>query len=50
MECLPPGMAGKKWYFPTDRGLERRVRERLEELKVQRGGAESAEDARRKPE
>jgi putative ATPase len=38
MECLPPGMAGKKWYNPTNRGLERRVRERLEELKVLRGG------------
>jgi putative ATPase len=33
MECLPPGLAGKQWYQPTDRGLEKRVRERLEELR-----------------
>jgi putative ATPase len=33
MECLPPGMAGKRWYYPTDRGVEKRVQDRLEELR-----------------
>jgi len=33
MECLPPSLAGKQYYFPTDRGLEKRIRERLEEIR-----------------
>ncbi len=33
MECLPPGLAGKRFYFPTDRGLEKRITERLQELR-----------------
>ena len=33
MECLPQELAGKVFYQPSDRGLEKRVRERLEELR-----------------
>ncbi|PWU10448.1 MAG: AAA family ATPase [Terriglobia bacterium] len=33
MECLPPALAGKHYYFPTDRGLEKRISERLEEIR-----------------
>jgi putative ATPase len=33
MECLPPSLAGKQYYLPTDRGLERRIGERLEEIR-----------------
>ena len=33
MECLPPSLAGRRYYFPTDRGLEKRIGERLEELR-----------------
>ena len=33
MECLPPSLAGRQYYFPTDRGVERRIAERLEELR-----------------
>ena len=33
MECLPPSLAGRQYYFPTDRGLEKRIAERLEELR-----------------
>ena len=25
MECLPPSLAGKQYYFPTDRGVEKRI-------------------------
>jgi len=32
MECLPPSLAGKRYYFPTDRGLEKRITERLDEI------------------
>ena len=33
MECLPPSLAGRRYYFPTERGLEKRIAERLEELR-----------------
>ena len=33
MECLPESLAGKTWYHPTDRGVEKRIRERLEEIR-----------------
>jgi len=33
MECLPPSLAGRQYYFPTDRGVEKRIAERLEEIK-----------------
>jgi putative ATPase len=37
MECLPPSLAGKRFYFPTGRGLEKRAFERLEELRRAKG-------------
>jgi putative ATPase len=37
MECLPESLAGKRWYFPSDRGLEKRIKERLEEIRKLRG-------------
>ncbi len=33
MPCLPPSLAGRRYYFPTDRGLEKRIAERLEEIR-----------------
>jgi putative ATPase len=30
MECLPPSLAGRKYYRPTDRGFEKEIRRRLE--------------------
>jgi putative ATPase len=33
MECLPPSLAGRQYYFPTERGVEKRIAERLEELR-----------------
>jgi putative ATPase len=33
MECLPESLAGKQWYQPTDRGIEKRIGERLEEIR-----------------
>ena len=32
MDCLPPGLAGKRYYRPTDRGFEKTMRERLEAI------------------
>ena len=33
MECLPPSLAGRRYYFPSGRGLEKRIAERLEEIR-----------------
>jgi len=40
MECLPPSLAGRQYYIPTDRGIEKRIRERLEEIRNLRGKTE----------
>ncbi len=37
MDCLPPSLAGRRYYFPTDRGLEKRIGERLEEIRKLKG-------------
>src|SRR5579863_1977312 len=34
IECLPESLAGRRWYHPTDRGLEKRIWERLEEIRM----------------
>ena len=39
MECLPPSLAGRQYYFPTPRGIEKRIAERLEEIRRRRGRA-----------
>jgi putative ATPase len=36
MECLPESLAGKRWYYPTERGVEKRIKERLEEIRAAR--------------
>ncbi|HWF11581.1 MAG TPA: replication-associated recombination protein A [Bryobacteraceae bacterium] len=36
MECLPESLTGRHWYHPTDRGLEKRIRERIEEIRALR--------------
>ncbi len=32
MQCLPDTLQGRRYYFPTDQGQERKVKERLEEI------------------
>jgi putative ATPase len=39
MECLPPSLAGRRYYFPTDRGVEKRIAERLEEIRRHKSGS-----------
>ena len=41
MECLPPSLAGKKYYKPTDRGFEKEIKRRLD-------GWEKVKEGRRK--
>jgi putative ATPase len=33
MECLPPAHAGRRFYEPTDRGLEAEIRKKLDDLR-----------------
>jgi len=37
MECLPENLRGKIYYQPTNEGIEKRIRERLGEIKKRRG-------------
>jgi len=32
MECLPESLHGRRYYHPTDQGLEARIRQRMEEI------------------
>ena len=32
MECLPPSLAGRRYYQPTDQGRERQLAQRIEEI------------------
>jgi putative ATPase len=34
MECLPENLKGRRWYFPTEEGVEKRIRERLAAIKA----------------
>jgi putative ATPase len=36
MECLPPNLRGRNFYLPTDRGVEQRISQRLEEIRARR--------------
>lgn len=42
MPCLPPALAGKRYYHPTGRGVEKRIGERLEEVRKAREEKRSA--------
>jgi putative ATPase len=43
MECLPENLRGRRYYQPTDRGLEAELRERLEAARQLRGGKKPEE-------
>src|SRR5581483_2224809 len=34
MDCLPPSLAGRTYYVPTDQGVEQRIRKRMEEIRA----------------
>jgi putative ATPase len=38
---LPPGLEGRRWYEPTDRGLEAKIREKLAHLRALDGKLKS---------
>ena len=38
MECLPPGLAGRRYYLPTNEGREKLLAQRMEEIRRIRSG------------
>jgi putative ATPase len=50
MQCLPDNLRGRVYYQPTNEGIEKRIRERLAEIKRQRGRASAADSAHPKKE
>ena len=34
MQCLPDNLKGRRWYHPTEEGVEKRIRERMAQLKA----------------
>ena len=40
MDCLPESLMGRQWYHPTERGMEKRIKERLDEIRARRGRRE----------
>jgi len=49
MECLPASLAGRQYYFPTDRGLEKRIGERLEEIRKRKSSVRRSGEADSEP-
>jgi putative ATPase len=39
MQCLPDNLRGRVYYHPTNEGIEKRIRERIEDIKRQRSRA-----------
>ncbi len=36
MQCLPDNLKDRTYYYPTNEGVEKRIRERLEEIREKR--------------
>jgi putative ATPase len=50
MECLPDNLRGRVYYQPTKEGIEKRIRERMEEIKRQRSQANPSASGGQKKE
>ncbi len=44
MQCLPDNLRERQYYFPTNEGIEKRIRERLEEIKRLKTGLPAQEE------
>jgi putative ATPase len=40
MQCLPDNLRDRRYYHPTSEGLERRIRERMQEIRKKREQAD----------
>jgi putative ATPase len=38
MECLPAGLAGRRYYLPTNEGREKLMAQRMEEIRRIKAG------------
>ena len=43
MQCLPDNLRDRTYYHPTDEGVEKQIRERLEKIRLRRAKTNSAE-------
>ena len=50
MQCLPDNLKDRVYYQPTNEGIEKRIRERLEEVKKQRSKATENDPSSKKKE
>jgi putative ATPase len=50
MQCLPDNLCDRVYYRPTSEGIEKRIRERLEEIKRARSQAADGRPSRSKKE
>jgi putative ATPase len=50
MQCLPDNLRNRTYYHPTNEGVEKRIRERLEEIKRRRTKASSSDPGATKTE
>ena len=48
MQCLPDNLRGRVYYQPTNEGIEKRIRERMEEIKRQRAHAADSSSSKKK--
>jgi len=48
MQCLPDNLRGRVYYQPTNEGIEKRIRERLDEIKRRRSDVEPQPQKRKK--
>jgi putative ATPase len=48
MQCLPDNLRNRTYYHPTGEGVEKRIRERLEEIRRKRAQKRTAKDANAK--
>jgi putative ATPase len=48
MQCLPDNLRDRVYYHPTNEGIEKRIRERLEEIKRQRSLSQEEPPPRKK--
>jgi putative ATPase len=50
MQCLPDSLRDRVYYHPTNEGIEKRIRERMDEVKRVRSRAQSADSSEQKKE
>jgi len=45
MQCLPDNLKDRSYYRPTNEGIEKRIRERMEEIRKKRASSSGSEEA-----